>query len=359
MNKAHMREVHLDATPVGKDCPTYFVAEIGNNHNGSLDLAIKSIEAAAKAGANAVKFQKRSLTDTFAKELLDRKQTNNSMFGKSYHEYRQALELDFDAFVELKKTAEHLGVSFFATPFDLPSVEFLERVGIPFYKISSFDVTNIPLIAQVALTKKPIILSTGMCTPEELLEAVNAILCHHDNVILLHCVSVYPSPDDCIKMATLEWLNSTFPNLPVGYSGHEQDILPSIVAISRGACLIERHFTLSRSMEGPDHATVSIEPDEFESLVKAATRIKNMIGLEEKCIQEGELDARYKHGKSVVSSRDIPEGTQITEEMLTIKSPGYGVKFMDLPSIIGRKALTHISADTVICPQQLSGIHER
>ena len=340
--------IDLNGRLVGDKHPTYFIAEIGNNHNGDFYLAKRSIEAAAAAGAHAVKFQKRSIPDTFARELRDRPQTEGVIKGRSYGEYRQELELDFHQFSDLQQIASELGITFFATPFDFPSLEFLEKLEVPYYKIASFDVTNLPLIRAIAKTSKPIVLSTGMASAEEVKTAVDHIQQVHSDIILLHCVSVYPSPDSTINLSGMQWLKQNFTPLHVGYSGHEPDILPSLVAIAQGAKVVERHFTLSKSLNGPDHATVSIEPDEFKEMVQASGRIHLMQGKHAKSVLPEEQKTRDKHSKSLVSAVNIPKGTRISEEMLVCKSPGYGLKPGDINILVGRVALKDIDIDTVL-----------
>ncbi|KKW35725.1 MAG: N-acetylneuraminate synthase [Candidatus Adlerbacteria bacterium GW2011_GWA1_54_10] len=340
--------VYLGPNKVGRGHPTYFIAEIGNNHNGDFYLAKRSIEEAAKAGAHAVKFQKRSVHDTFAKELRDKPQTKDEIKGKTYGEYREGLEFSFDDFIRLKEIADFNGVAFFATPFDLPSVDFLEKAGMPFYKIASFDVTNIPLLERVARTNKPIILSTGMATLEEVDEAVTTVLAHHANLIVLHCVSVYPSPDEHINLGAMRLLKRLYAPLPIGYSGHEQDILPTLMAIAHGATIVERHFTLSKLLPGPDHASVSIDPGSFKEMMDAAARIHVLYGKGEKELLEQERITRNKHAKSIVASIPIANGTVITETMLTCKSPGYGLRPRELSVVVGKRASHDIMADTVL-----------
>jgi sialic acid synthase SpsE len=348
--------IMLGADKVGRGLPTYFIAEIGNNHNGDFYLAKRSIEEAAKAGAHAVKFQKRFIKETFASELRDKPQTKQEIAGSTYGEYREGLELSLKEFIELKEVARLNGVAFFATPFDKASVDFLEEVDIPFYKVASFDLTNLPLLDYIAKLKKPIILSTGMATAEEIEEAVSTIFKHHKDLVLLHCVSVYPSPDQYVNLGAMEELHKHYAPLAVGYSGHESDILASVVAIARGACVIERHFTLSRLLPGPDHGTVSLEPDDFAEMVETSNRIQAMYGSGKKELLAEEKGSREKHSKSIVSAVKISKGTVITEEMLTCKSPGYGLKPRDLPLVVGKTAEVDIEEDIVIDLKYLSSI---
>lgn len=333
---------------IGEGEPTYFIAEIGNNHNGDYYLAKRTIEKAVEAGADAVKLQKRFVTETFAAELLERPQTKDQVFGKTYREYREAQELNREEFVQLKKYAEQLGVFFFATPFDRKSVDFLDEIGVDVYKIASFDVTNLPLLEYVAQKRKPVILSSGASTIEELDAAVETILKHHSDLVINHCVSIYPTPDEKLNLATITFLKNRYQPLPIGYSGHEQDILPSIVSVALGARAIERHITLDKALPGPDHATVSIEPDEFRQMIEGVRRIEKAMGVGAKALVDGELEKRSKHGKSVVSACEIPAGTFITAEMLTCKSPGYGLSPARLQAVVGKLARVHIPVDTVI-----------
>lgn len=333
---------------VGEGEPTFFIAEIGNNHNGDYFLAKRTIEQAAKAGADAVKFQKRFVSEVFTKELLDKLQTKDQIYGKTYGEYRRNLELDEESFVNLKKYAESLGLIFFVTPFDKKSVDFLENIGVTAYKIASFDVTNLPLLEYIAKKSKPIFFSLGMSTLEEADEAIETILKHNNQLIIKHCVSVYPSLDEKINLRSVPFLKERYSPLPVGYSGHESDILPTLAAVALGANCVERHLTLDRNLPGPDHGTVSIEPEQFRKMVDSARRIEKMTGELTKKLWDEEIKSREKHSKSLVTRVMIPAGTAITLEMLTCKSPGYGLKPYLLNKVIGKMAKVDIPEDTVI-----------
>lgn len=340
--------VYLNAQKVGAGQPTYFIAEIGNNHNGDFFLAKKSIEAAAKAGAHAVKLQKRSIRDVFAKELRDKPQTKGDIQGETYGEYREGLELSLEEFIKLKEIAAFNNVAFFATPFDIPSVDFLERVGVPFYKLASFDVTNLPLLEYVAQKGKPVILSTGMATLEEVDEAVMTILQHNPHLIILHCVSVYPSPDEEIRLGVMQALQERYHPIPVGYSGHERDTLPSLIAVARGATIVERHFTLSTHLPGPDHESVSLDPEAFASMTRDAKRIHVSTGSREKDVFEHEKATREKHSKSITTRYAIKKGEVFRADMLTCKSPGYGLKPRDFTQVIGKRAASDLPEDAVL-----------
>jgi sialic acid synthase SpsE len=338
---------------VGEGEPVFFIAEIGNNHNGDYYLAKRSIEEAVRAGADAVKFQKRFVDDMLAKELSEKPQTKDQVYGKTYGEYRKKLELDLESFIKLKKLADKLGVIFFATPFDKKSADFLAEVDVDAYKIASFDVTNLPLLEYVAQKNRPMFLSVGMSTWSEIDEAVATILKYNQQLIILHCVTIYPAPDDRLNLSTIQYLKEQYKPLPTGYSGHENDILPALAAIALGAKTIEKHFTLDKLLPGPDHATVSIEPQEFRQLVDSARRIEKILGAPKDELWEEERKTRDKHGKSIVSAVAIPAGTVITEKMIAYKCPGYGIKPGLKKLVIGKKARVAIPEDVVIKPEFL------
>lgn len=349
MNKKQFpSRVKIGNTVIGEGAPTFFIAEVGNNHNGDYYLAKRTIERAIEAGANAIKLQKRFIDEVFAKELREKPQTKDQVFGKTYGEYRRALELNMDEFVQLKKFCDAAGVVFFATPFDVKSADFLEEVGVPAYKIASFDVTNIPLLEYVAKKGKPMILSTGLSTLEEVDDAVHAILAHNTQLVILHCVGAYPTPDEKLNLMSIPFLQERYAPLPVGYSGHERDVLPSLAAITLGARCVERHITLDKDLPGPDHATVSLEPEEFREMVQSARRIERALGNKGKQFLEEEAQVRQKHTKSIVAKIAIPKGAVIAADMIAFKSPGYGLKPKMAKAIIGKRMKTDIAADTVM-----------
>lgn len=340
--------IRIGKRGIGPDDPVFFIAEIGNNHNGDYFLARRTIEAAAAVGADAVKFQKRFIDEVFTKEMQERPQTKDQVYGKTYGEYRRSLELNANEFRKLKKVSEDLGLIFFATPFDRKSVDFLERLDVPLYKIASFDVTNLPLLEYVAKKGKPVILSVGMSETAEVDEAVETILLHNNQLLLKHCVAVYPAPDELLNLNVITTMRERYAPLPVGYSGHEKDILPSLAAVVLGARSIERHFTLDKRLPGPDHGTVSLEPAEFKQLVLETRRLEKVLGLKEKVLMEAERKTREKHAKSLVAARAIKKGAVITKAMLTVKSPGHGLKPNRIVDIIGKKTAVAIPKDTVI-----------
>lgn len=345
--------VKLQNKWVGGDAPVFIIAEIGNNHNGDFDLAMRTIQAAKDAGADAVKFQKRNVEQLLSKEMKEMIYDNPRSFGRTYREHRENQELSIAQYVELKNFAETLGLVFFATPFDFTSADELESIGVHAYKISSFDITNKPLLEYVAKKGKPILLSTGMSTLKEMDDAIEAILAHNTLLIVNHCTSIYPTPDTAIDLNMVKVLKDRYAPVPVGYSGHEPDILPTVASIGLGAQTVERHFTLDKEMKGSDHH-MSINPVEFKEMVNQIRRMEILLGSYEKRIHDGEIPIRQKLAKSIVARHDIPKGQRITMEDLITKSPGSGINPTLLDEVIGRVADKDIPADTMLPEEALS-----
>lgn len=333
---------------IGKGHPVFVIAEIGNNHNGNIDLARKEVRAASFAGADAVKFQKRTVAEVFTKELLDKPQWHSTSLGKTYREYRLAQELKDEELVEIKDMAHSLGMAFFVTPFDLKSAAALASIGMDCWKIASFDVNHHALLEFVARQGQPIFLSTGMSTQEDRDAAVKAVLLLNKNLVVQQCVSIYPTPDDDLNVGAVSTLTKRYDPIPVGYSGHEVGFIPTIAAVALGARSVERHFTLDRSLPGPDHSTVSLEPFEFAEMVRQIRRIETAVADNKIYVHEKEIPLHNKHGKSVVSRVAIPQGVLIKDDMLCFKSPGYGIKPNFVHTVIGKTAKTDIPEDTVI-----------
>lgn len=342
-----MKEVKIGSKLVGDTHPCYIVAEIGNNHNGEFEIAKKLIETAEECGANAVKFQKRDISALMTKELKNQPYIKYDSFGNTYGEHRAKLELSEDEWCRLSNFAKKLGIDFYATPFDFRSADFLDKLGVPCFKIGSFDVTNLPLIDYICKKGKPVILSTGMCTWEELDEAVEVIRKNGNDFILLHCVSAYPHDNELSNLRLIWKLKERY-QVPVGYSGHEKSgFVVSLGARMMGACMIERHFTLDRTMRGPDHAA-SLEPKGLAELVKNVRKLEEAMGDGVKRILDIELPQRMKMAKSIVSTRYIRAGEVIERSDLTVKCPGTGLKPKHIDALVGKVAKKDIPEDTVI-----------
>lgn len=281
-----------DTRSVGKNEPPFIIAEIGNNHNGSIDLAKKMIKIAKDLNIDAVKFQVKDIEVAFPKELLDKPYEGPNSFGKTYREHKQALEFSYEQLKEIYEYAKNIGIICFSTPFDVNSVNLLENLNNPIYKISSFHVSDLKLIEAIAKIKKPIIMSTGMSSIDEIDKAVNQIHRYHDNFILLQCTSCYPTEDADINLNVIPSLQQRY-QCPIGFSSHERGTGITIASIALGACVIERHFTLDRTMKGPDHAS-SVEPYGMELIVERSHRTYHALGSNEKKVLDCELENRKK-----------------------------------------------------------------
>lgn len=332
---------------VGKGEPTFVIAEVGINHNGDIEIAKKLIDVAAEAGADAVKFQKRTTAEILTKEGLEKPYTSVHAFASTYGEHREKLEFNEDQYKELKDYCKTKGILFFASIWDTKSVDFIHGLNIDAYKIPSADLINIPLLEYVAKKNKPVLLSTGMNTLDEVHDAVKTILKYNNRVIIFHCLSLYPSPEEKINMRFMDVLRDEFAPLPYGYSGHEPGLLPTIVAVSRGAQIVERHLTLDKTMKGSDHAG-SLEPHEFKELVDSIRRVELIMGSADKTIYDELVPLREKLAKSVATKVAIPAGTVIRKEMLTIKGPGTGIAPKNIDNIVGRIAKIDINEDVIL-----------
>jgi N,N'-diacetyllegionaminate synthase len=333
---------------VGDGRPCFIIAEAGVNHNGNLTLARQLIDAAHDAGADAVKFQTfrtENLVTVSAEKADYQKRSGDSettQFGML-----KALELTEDAFRQLSGYAEENGILFLSTAFDLESIDLLVRLRVPAFKIPSGEITNYPCIERVACQHKPVILSTGMATMAEIRTAVDILQGHGcPEICLLQCTSCYPAPLESVNLRVMDTLRTAF-GLPVGYSDHTVGIIVPVAAAARGACVVEKHLTLDRTLPGPDHAA-SLEPDEFKRMVAAIRDVERALGDPEKRAETCELDNRRIVRKSIVAKTTVPEGSILTESMLALKRPGTGIEPGYLSRLVGRRARVTIGKDTLI-----------
>jgi len=327
---------------IGDSYPPYIIAEIGVNHNGLIDLAIELIDVAVSAGADAVKFQKRQLDRLYAQKYLD-----NANAGEKTLRYLlpilQQVELPDEAYDKIVDYCRARKITFLCSAFDPESVDFLEHLGVPAYKVASADLTNLPLLDYLAKKKKTLILSTGMSRMEEVEITVDFLKARLVEFALLHCNSTYPAAFEDINLRFMNQLRRF--GVPVGYSGHERGIAVSTVASALGASIIERHITLDRTMDGPDHAA-SLEPQGFSKMVRDIRQVTMALGAgEEKFISRGEILNREVLGKSLVAARGILPGEVITPEMIAVKGPALGISPQRYPELLGRTAERVIEQD--------------
>jgi N-acetylneuraminate synthase/sialic acid synthase len=332
------------------------IAEIGHNHQGSVELAKRMIDEAARAGANAVKLQKRDNKTLFTKEAYDKPYDNPNSFGKTYGEHREHLEFDQKQYMQLKFHAENLGLVFFATPFDIPSADFLEQIDVPAYKIASAMITDIPLIDHVARKGKPVFLSTGASTKEDVDRAYNVLKSHGVPMCLLHCVVAYPMMDyKEANLTAIAVMRLDYPDAIIGFSSHESGIMLPILAYQMGATVVEKHFTLNRAMKGTDQK-FSLEPAGLTKMVRDLGRARDALhGDGNKMMQPSEAEAKRKLGKGIYAKTTIPKGTLITPDFIAFKSPATEMPPYKVDEILGGMAMVDIPADTPILPGMVSG----
>ena len=325
---------------IDEEQSTYIIAEIGINHNGNEDEAHILINKAVEAGADAVKFQKRHLPDLYDRDILAHPERH-----EQYFQYMipllQKVELSENSMARLRQHAMSMNIDFICTPFDIKSADLLERMNIDAFKIASADLTNIPLVEHVASFNKPLIISTGMSTWDEIDYTASFLSERKTSFALLHCRSVYPVWPREVNLRMINQLKKY--NVPVGYSGHELGITVSLVAASMGACIIEKHLTLDRSQDGPDHK-VSLEPYEFKRLVRDIRIADQATGKGKRFMLRGEVLNRELFWKSLVAAQNIRKGEIITRDAVTVRGPGKGLAPLYLDSLVGKKAIRNIAA---------------
>ncbi|EPY3961906.1 N-acetylneuraminate synthase [Campylobacter upsaliensis] len=324
------------------------IAEAGVNHNGDINLAKKLIEQAAKAGADVVKFQTfkaNSCVSVSAKKA--KYQLETTAKEESQLEMIQKLELSYESHFELMKHCKKHGIAFLSTPFDLESVEFLRGLDLPYFKIPSGEITNLPYLKAVAKCKKKVLLSTGMANLGEI-EAALTILRKNGtrNITLLHCNTEYPTPFEDVNLNALKTLKEAF-KLEVGYSDHTEGIVASLGAVALGAVVIEKHFTLDKTMEGPDHRA-SLEFEELRALCKDIRELEKALGSGIKKASKSEMKNKIIARKSLVAKREIQKGEKFSIENLTTKRPGSGISAMRYEEYLGKRALKTYKKDELI-----------
>lgn len=327
---------------------TLIIAEAGVNHNGSLTMARKLIDKAKEAGADIIKFQTFNpslLASKFAKKAAYQNKTTDQ--SENQLDMLKSLSLKHEDFNELDIYCRKKGIQFLSTPFDLESIDFLNQLDMPFWKLPSGEVTNYPYLVKIAQTHKDIVMSTGMCTLDEIDEAL-AVLRENGagKIALLHCNTEYPTPMEDVNLKAMETLRKEF-DTPVGYSDHTKGIEVPIAAVAMGAVIIEKHFTLDRDMEGPDHKA-SLEPSELKSMVQAIRNIEKAIGTGDKKPTPSEIKNIAIARKSIVASHPIKKGEAFTEQNITTKRPGTGISPMKWRQVLSQKAKRDFTEDELI-----------
>lgn len=330
---------------------TVIIAEAGVNHNGSIEMAKKLVDAAAEAGADYVKFQTFKSANLVLKNARAANYQRKNMQENALSQYQmlKTLELTYEDHVKLIEYASSQGIKFLSTAFDLESVQLLAEFHLGLWKIPSGEITNYPYLRLIARQHEPVILSTGMSTMEEIEEAVQVLLDNGlslDHLTILHCNTEYPTPMCDVNLRAMNMIASVF-HTQVGYSDHTLGIEIPIAAVALGASVIEKHFTLDRSLQGPDHKA-SLEPKELKRMVTAIRNVEAALGNPEKMVTESEEKNKLLVRKSIVALKDIREGDFFSEENLTAKRPGNGISAMKWQEIIGKKAPRNFKADELI-----------
>lgn len=325
---------------------TTIIAEAGVNHNGRLDLAYQLVDVAVEAGVDYVKFQtwkSENMISKFTPKANYQKQTTQA--DESMLEMEKKLEFSFEQFILLKQYCDAKGVGFLSTPFDIESAQFLFELGLKLVKIPSGEITNLPLLEEIGSRPWKIILSTGMSEIEEIRKAI-LILKHPERIILLQCNTQYPTPMEDINLHVMGTLHKEF-NVPVGLSDHSLGTEVSIAAVALGAKIIEKHITLDRTMDGPDHKA-SIQPDELRYLVKAIRNVELALGTGEKTVTDSERENLAVARKSIVAKHAIKKGELFSVDNITTKRPGTGVSPMYWHDVLGKSASRDFEDDELI-----------
>lgn len=350
--KVLTKTINIGNRLIGDNQSCYIIAEIGINHNGSIEIARQLIKKAAECGADAVKFQKRNLANLYQKQHL-----KNPYLSQRPLQYIMSLhneiELSGDEYRLILEYCREYSIQFLCTPFDKKSVDFLEKLHVPAYKIGSPDMNNFDLLEYVCSKKKPLIVSTGMSTLPEIEKTVNFLKKKNAEFILLHCNSNYPAPFHDINLRFMLYLKNRF-SLPVGYSGHEYGIAISSAAVALGACVIERHFTLDRTMIGPDHAA-SLEPTGLTKLIRDIRFTEEAMGTGIRYLDQGEYMNKQILGKSLIATCDIKINNRITRKMIAAKSPASGISPQRIDELIGKIAFRNIKVDEQFIETDITG----
>mgnify|MGYP005845987103 CR=1 FL=1 len=334
-----MESYKIGSERIGFGQPTYIIAEIGFNHEGDIHLAIKMIEAAAEAGANAVKFQSYQAANLVLKTM-------------EHYDLIKAGEMNTEDHGRLMKAAHQNGVAFLSTPYSVESMEMLDKMGVPAFKVASMDLTNLPFLRSIAQKDKPMIISTGLAILKEVADAVDIVnKAGNNQIVLLHCISKYPAVAEDANLRTIPMMCDAF-DLPVGFSDHMLGNAVSLAAVSLGACAVEKHFTIDKNLPGPDHK-ISADKEELTQLVNSIREVEKSLG--KPCLNEERPDRQWAKAfrRGVFAAVDIPAGTVITAEMLKSVRPETGVSPVFFDWIVGRTARVSISKETPITVEKI------
>jgi sialic acid synthase len=330
----------------------YLIAEIGHNHMGSLKLAKEMFRQAKLSGADAVKLQKRDNKNLYTRKFYNEPYSNKNSYGKTYGIHREKLEFNLNQYKELIRYAKKIKIDFFATPFDIQSVKFLEKIKMKCYKIASADILNTPLQIEIAKTKKPIILSTGGANLIDVKRAVKNIRKYNKNLCVLQCTASYPANWSDMNLRVIETYKKTFKHNVIGLSDHEAGIEAATIAYLLGARVFEKHFTLNRASKGTDHS-FSLEPEGLRKVKRNLERVPLLLGSNIKKKLNSEKAPLYKMEKSIVASTTILKGEKIRLKKITSKSPGGGMPPYKINEVVGKRSLINLEIDDLILDKNI------
>lgn len=339
-------------TKLDKKSYPYILAEIGINHNGDFKIAEKLIEEAAKVKVNGVKFQRRTIQEMYKEQYLNTSYIKEGSFGRTYGEHKMFLEFSDEELVALKHIAESYGLDYIVSGFDFSGFDFIEKtLNPPFHKIASPLVTHHPLLKKVASYGKRMVISTGMHDLKEVDDMMEVIYPLNTDIVLLQCTTSYPTEDENVNLLVMTEYAKRY-NVPVGYSSHDRGVILPAASVALGGCFIEKHFTLDRTMKGPDHIA-SVEPRGMELIVKYCKSVYNGLGSSIKALTPGEIASKAKHGYSIVASLDLDKDITLEPHMIAFKQPGTGEKPSKHEQMIGKKLKISIKKDEDIMMNDL------
>jgi N-acetylneuraminate synthase/sialic acid synthase len=338
------RALEIDGVTIDDGSECFVIAEIGHNHQGSLEQAKKLFAEAAHCGADAVKLQKRDNRSLYTQAFFHKPYENENSFGSTYGEHREALEFGREEYLELQAYARELGLVFFATAFDQPSADFLAEIDIAAFKTASGDLTNTPLLRYVAEMGKPMIVSTGASTLDDVRRAYDVVASVNPQVALLQCTASYPADPAELDLRVIETYRELFPTSVVGLSSHDNGIVMPVAAYVLGARIVEKHFTLSRAMKGTDHR-FSLEPQGLQKMVRDLRRVRTALGDGTKQMYPSETEPATKMSKKLVAATALPAGHALQASDIAAKSPGDGLPPYELDTFVGRTLRHPVAAD--------------
>jgi len=339
------RTLHIDGVEISDASDCYVIAEIGHNHQGSVEKAKEMFAEAKRCGAHAVKLQKRDNPTLYTREFFDKPYENENSFGPTYGLHREALEFDSEEYEELIAYSKEIGVTFFATAFDMPSADFLADLDMPAYKVASGDLDNLPLLRHVAEIGKPMILSTGAATLDDVRRGHDCVAEINDQVAVLQCTAGYPAAFEELDLRVIDTYRDLFPETVIGLSSHDNGIAMAVAAYVLGARIIEKHFTLNRAMRGTDHG-FSLEPQGLDKMIRDLERTREGLGDGLKKMYPSEAEPKKKMGKKLVAAADLPAGHTLRPEDIAQRSPGDGLPPYETDRLVGRTLHHPVSRDS-------------